>query len=390
MAVGGRRGVDRVLQTELPDDLRGAEVEELGHLIRNLTVLQAVFRGSVGVHEHAHGLRHADRVGELDEALVRHAGGDEVLCDVAGGIGRAAVHLGRVLAGESTAAMGALAAVGVDDDLAAGEAGVAVGAADDELPGGVHMQDEAVDEARGLLREGGLQARDEDGLHIVADLRLHLEIDLGLAELADRVGVGHPAEARRDELVVLRGKDDGMDLHGLVRVPVILDGELGLGVRAEVRHQLRLLVADVGQDLQQEVAEVQGQRHIVLGVAAGVAEHHALVAGALVIGLGALHAAVDVGALLVQGGHHAAGVPVEHVLGLVVADAVDGVADGGLDIDIGFGLDLAHHHDHARGAEALARDLGFGVLAEELVQDGVADLVGHFVGMAFGNRFGGE
>ena len=286
--------------------------------------------------------------------------------------------------------MGALATVGIDDNLAAGEACVAVGTADDELSGGVHVQDIIMNEAGRILRESGLQARDEDGLHVITDLGLHLGIDLGLAELADRVGVGHPAQALRDELVVLGGKDDGMDLHGLVRVPVIFDGELGLRVRAEVRHQLRLLVTDVRQDLQQEVAEVQGQRHIVLGVAAGVAEHHALVAGALVIGLGALHATVDVGALLVQGGHHAAGVPVEHVLGLVVTDPVDGVADGGLDIDIGFGLDLAHHHDHARGAEALARDLGFGVLAEEFVQDGVADLVGHFVGMAFGNRFGSK
>ncbi len=91
-----------------------------------------------------------------------------------------------------------------------------------------------------------------------------------------------------------------------------------------------------------------------------------------------------------QGGHDAAGIPVEHILGLVIADAVDGAADGGLDVHVGFGLDFAHHHDHPRGAEALAGNLGLGVLAEELVQDGVADLVGHFVGMAFGNGFGSK
>ena len=154
--------------------------------------------------------------------------------------------------------------------------------------------------------------------------------------------------------------------------------------------ELRLLVADVGQDLEREVAQIQRQRHVVLGVTAGVAEHHALVAGALVVGLGALHAAVDVGALLVQGGHHAAGIAVEHVLGLVVANVIDGFPDSGLDVHVGLGLDFAHHHDHARGAEALAGDLGFGILREELVQDGVTDLVGHFVGVAFGNGFGSE
>eukprot|EP01035_Chromulina_nebulosa_P040592 gene40592-54887_t len=45
---------------------------------------------------------------------------------VAAGVGRRAVHLGRVLAGEGPAAVGRGAAVRVDDDLAAGQAGVAV------------------------------------------------------------------------------------------------------------------------------------------------------------------------------------------------------------------------------------------------------------------------
>src|SRR6478735_4994728 len=56
------------------------------------------------------------------------------------GVGGRAVDLGRVLAGEGAAAVAGHAAVGVDDDLAAGQAGVAHRAADLETPGGVDEQ----------------------------------------------------------------------------------------------------------------------------------------------------------------------------------------------------------------------------------------------------------
>ena len=36
-----------------------------------------------------------------------------------------------------------------------------------------------------------------------------------------------------------------VNTHRLSGLPVILDGELGLGVRPEVRHNLRCLLADV-------------------------------------------------------------------------------------------------------------------------------------------------
>ncbi|RYE01183.1 MAG: methionine adenosyltransferase, partial [Sphingobacteriales bacterium] len=62
-----------------------------------------------------------------------HAGGYQVFGDVAGGVGGRAVYLARVFARESATAVGTLAAVGIHDDFAAGEARVAVRAADDEL-----------------------------------------------------------------------------------------------------------------------------------------------------------------------------------------------------------------------------------------------------------------
>ena len=91
-------------------------------------------------------VRDADRVGDLELAAAGEPGGDDVLRDVAGGVGGRAVDLGRILAGERAAAVAGGAAVGVDDDLAAGQAGVAHRAADDELAGRVAVEEVLVAE----------------------------------------------------------------------------------------------------------------------------------------------------------------------------------------------------------------------------------------------------
>src|SRR5439155_13181823 len=60
------------------------------------------------------------------------AGGDEILGDVAGHVARGAVDLRRIFSGETAAAVTPTAAVSVDDDLASGQARVALRTADDE------------------------------------------------------------------------------------------------------------------------------------------------------------------------------------------------------------------------------------------------------------------
>src|SRR5205823_9930703 len=69
--------------------------------------------------------RDADRVRDLELAAVGEARRNDVLRDVARGVGGGAVDLRRVLAREGTAAVARRAAVRVDDDLPSGEAGVA-------------------------------------------------------------------------------------------------------------------------------------------------------------------------------------------------------------------------------------------------------------------------
>ena len=252
-----------------------------------------------------------------------------MLGDVTGRVGRAAIHLAGVLAAEGTTTVGTFTTVGIHDDLAAGEAGIAVGATDHELAGGVDVIGNVVSEqALHALWQLLLHAGNEDLDDVLLDLRQHHRLLV--------------------EVVVLCAHHNGVDAHGLAVVSV-LDGHLALGVGAQVGHLAVLLAAYGGEFAQQHVAELQRQRHVVVGVAAGVAEHHALITGTLLLGILALHTLVDVGALLVDGAEDPAAVRLEHVLALGVADLADHLAGDLLHIEVGLALHLAGQHHLSGG-----------------------------------------
>ena len=283
---------------------------------------------------------------------------------MAGGIGRAAVHLRGVLAGEAAAAVRRVSAVGVHDNLAACQAGISRGSADHEPAG-------RVDKDPGRVRDQLMRDHGQD--HLLDDF------------LAQRGLVN----IRR----VLGGNDHGVDRNGLV--VLVGDGHLGLSVGIEVRQ--RAVLADFGKPKGQAVAQRDGQGHFLRGLVAGIAEHHALVAGAdvrLVLpaaGLqGVVHAHGDVRALVVDGGHHGTGPAVEGLLRSVVADVHDSPADDRVDIHIGFGRDLAHDGDHAGRRKGLAGNAGGGILLKDRVEHGVGHLVTQFVRMSLGHGFGSK
>ena len=163
----------------------------------------------------------------------------------------------------------AIAAVGVDDDLAARQAGVTLGPSGHEAARGVDVHDRVAGPK--LAVDAGQDDRLDD---VVVDaLRLHVR-------------------------VVLRGDHDRVHAHRAVAL--VLHGHLGLAVRAQV-VQLAAL-AHLGQPAGHAVGQRDGQGHELRRLAAGEAEHHALVAGAgLVVGraarprlLGVVHALGDV------------------------------------------------------------------------------------------------
>ena len=261
-------------------------------------------------------------------------------------------------------------AVGVHDDLAPGESGVTHRTADLEPAGGVHQQPVV-----GRVEVEGLEDRLDD---VLAD-----------------VGGQHVLQA--DVLGVLARHDDGVDALRPV-VLVVLDGDLGLAVGPQVRDGA--VLAHRGQPLGQPVRQRDRQRHQCSGVVAGVAEHQALVACALAVErVGAPELALlervvdalgDVRGLLADRHRDAAGLAVEALDRAVVADAEDDVADDARHVGEALGRDLPRDVHLAGGQHGLDGDPAAGVLGQQVVEDGVADLVGHLVRVALGDRLGRE
>ena len=110
-----------------------------------------------GFHQHADRIGHADRVRQLHFAAIGQSAGDDVLGDVARHVGSRAIDLGRIFSAERAAAVTSHAAVGVDDDLASGESGVAHRSADDKASRGIDV----------ILRVFVEQMRRDDGLNHV-------------------------------------------------------------------------------------------------------------------------------------------------------------------------------------------------------------------------------
>ena len=209
--------------------------------------------GAVQIDVDRQRLGDADRVGELQRAAVGEAGGDDVLGEIARGVGGRAVDLGRVLAGEGAAAMRRRAAVGVDDDLAAGEAAVAVGTADEELAGRVDVPD----------RLRGDPA-----------LRQRLERRKGSTIVAHVVG---------GEIV---DRDAGARRRSASPRPACRSRSApspGSWRRARAACSRLPACARFARCFEDLVGVVDRRRHQLRRLAAGVAEHDALVARALVL-----------------------------------------------------------------------------------------------------------
>ena len=178
---------------------------------------------------------------------------------------------------------------------------------------------------------------------------------------------------------MLAGNDHSIHTHGLV-VLVVLHSDLTLAVRTQIVHLA--VLAHLGQALCQLVSQTDGHGHQLRGLIAGIAEHHALIActAHLIVG-----AQCDVGALAVDIGDDGTGVGVKAELCAGVADICHHLADDLLEIDIAVGGDLAHDVDKAGGCAGLAGHTGIGVVGQDLVQNGIRDLVADLVGMSFGD-----
>ena len=152
----------------------------------------------------------------------------------------------------------------------------------------------------------------------------------------------------RNLFIVLRGDDHGIDaLPGRPPMYSMVTWDLPSGRRKSTGAVL----ADFGELERELVRELDRHGHEFGGLVAGVAEHHALVAGAA-----GIDAHGDVGGLLVDAGNHAAGVGVEAVDGVVVADGLRPRRARGSESPRKLGGDFAGDDDQAGAGEGLTGD----------------------------------
>ena len=185
------------------DNTAGSKIKVLLDNLHEL--LSGLGPGAVVEHGDGEWLGHSNGVGDLHQAPSAQPGGHEALGHPPGGVGGTPVHLGGVLAREGPASVSAPPAVGVHDDLPAGQPGVTHRAADDEVP-------TRVDVVLGLL----------------------VEVLLGDGRVDDLLHDVLPEGLEGDFLAVLAGHHDGVDPDGDAGsvLKLVLGGDLGLAVRA--------------------------------------------------------------------------------------------------------------------------------------------------------------
>ncbi|MDQ1019014.1 hypothetical protein QFZ43_005563 [Streptomyces afghaniensis] len=226
------------------------------------------------------------------------------------------------------------AAVRVHDDLAAGEARVAHRSAGDEAPGRVDQQPD------------------------LRDVQIEL-VEFGLHDMLPDIRFEQPGQA--DVTRVLAG-----DHHGVQPdrgVALVFHRDLRLAVGPQVGQHV--VLAQRGQPAREAVGQRDGQRHQFGRLAGRVAEHQALVPGALPVEVarrtagpllvGAVHALRDVGRLGADGHVDPTGAAVEALGGRVVADAEHHVANDPRDVHLCGGGHLAGHMDLAGRHQGLQR-----------------------------------
>ena len=124
MTEGGGLLVDWSLQIELLDDGSWSEAEVVLDDSDEIVIGHTLLDGSVRVDVDGEWVSETNGVGDLDEASVGEAVGNDGLGDVSSVVGSRSVDLGLILSGESTSTMWAPSTIGVDNNFSSSETGI--------------------------------------------------------------------------------------------------------------------------------------------------------------------------------------------------------------------------------------------------------------------------
>jgi len=140
----------------------------------------------------------------------------------------------------------------------------------------------------------------------------------------------------------------------------VLDGDLGLGVRAQPGENL--LLAALNKALAKAGGKLVGKRHHLRGFVSGISEHMTLISGSNVLGL--LHdvdSRGNLSRLLLDGDHDGASLVIKSLLGVIESNLADGLADNLLVVNHSIAADLAKDKDDTSGGGTFASNLGMRV-----------------------------
>src|SRR5580704_4475482 len=302
MSISCGLAIDRPPQIERLNDSLRSQLEMGAYDIRNNRRVNLA--RAERIHQYAYGIGHANGVCELNFTPVRQPSRNNVLRDVTRHVRSRAVHLGRILAAESAAAMPPHATVGVHNNLAAGQPGIAHGPANHEATCGIDVI------LRVLVEE---MSRNRSLNHVPENVATKFVIP-------NRLGV-------------LRRNYDGVDAHRLV-MRIVFHGHLRLSIRPQIR-KLPVLT-NLGKPHAKFMRKRNRRRHKLRSLITREPKHHSLVAGAA-----GVYAHGYFAGLFVDAGDYGAGVGVEAVEGVVVADGGNCAAHQVLEIYVGFGGDFA-------------------------------------------------
>ena len=133
-----------------------------------------------------------------------------------------------------------------------------------------------------------------------------------------------------------------------------------------------------------------GCGHQYISIITGIAEHQALITGALFLVTGLIDTHCDITRLLAEPGKHCTGFAIEATFGVVVTNIADGFAYQRFHIDFSVSGDFTGEQDHAGFHQGFAGHAGPMILFQQGIEYGIRYLVSHLVGMSAGYRFGSE
>ena len=138
MTISRRGLIDRAQQIKHLHDSFGAQVEVFLDQLGNFLI--RYFASAVGCYPNTGGFCYTDSVRNLDQAATGQARCHDIFGYITSGIGGGTVNLGRVFTGECTAAVRRCATIGVDNDLAASQAAIALRTANYKTAGRVDQK----------------------------------------------------------------------------------------------------------------------------------------------------------------------------------------------------------------------------------------------------------